>query len=172
MKKTNLPKPKVLIFICFIFLSCIDDEDRERFGFEFTVSNKRTELRNVKIIIGGIKNNEFISTDSYSFPVLNTYTNNQSQEIAKYDNRWLPDLDKIRAISDTAYFSIQLEGKSPNLLYDYREHKNGYLVHLPIPEGTIISTWNDNPSRIDISIKNDTLGGYLAYYIESKEEMW
>jgi len=59
-------KTKFLIIICCCFLlSCMEDEDRDQFGFTFWVSNiSGVEHENVKITIGGMKNGEFIRTDS------------------------------------------------------------------------------------------------------------
>ena len=51
-------KIKILIIICCSFLvSCMEDEDRDQFGFTFTVSNKSgLEHENVRITIGGMEN--------------------------------------------------------------------------------------------------------------------
>ena len=53
-------KTKILIIMyCCLLLSCMDDEDRDQFGFTFRVLNKSgVEHENVKITIGGMENGE------------------------------------------------------------------------------------------------------------------
>ncbi|MDC1266274.1 hypothetical protein N8009_05730, partial [Flavobacteriaceae bacterium] len=105
-------KTKLLIIICcFSLLSCMEDEDRDQFGFTFTIANQSgLEHENVKITIGGMENGEFIGTDSYTFPKILVLSNDwpdttgtQSQSFAFYEERWNPDLASVKAISDKAY---------------------------------------------------------------------
>ena len=154
---------------CFFLLSCIEDEDRDQFGFTFKVFNKSgVEHENVKITIGGIQNDEFIGTDSYTFPKILVLSNdwpdttgNQSQSFAYYEQRWNPDLAKVKAISDKAYFSIQLEGQAPIQLYDNFGSDQGELVSFQIPKDNVIK---NNFGRMNISFESDTVYGDLIIW--------
>lgn len=163
-------KIKVLIIICCCFLvSCMEDEDRDQFGFTFTVSNKSgLEHENVRITIGGMENGTFIGTDSYIFPKILVLSNdwpdttgNQSQSFAFYEERWNPDLAEVKAISNRAYFTIELEGEDPILLYDNFGSDQGELVSFQIPEDNVIK--NDF-GRMDISFEFNTVLGDLLIW--------
>ena len=144
----------------------MEDEDRDQFGFTFTVSNKSgLEHENVRITIGGMENGEFIGTDSYIFPKILVLSNdwpdttgNQSQSFAFYEERWNPDLAEVKAISNRAYFTIELEGEDPILLYDNFGSDQGELVSFQIPVDNVIK--NDF-GRMDISFEFDTVLGDL-----------
>ncbi len=176
---------KKIIFIiicCWLFISCNFggdwslDPGEKQFGFNFFVYNERNELNNAKITIGGIKDGKFIGTESYVFDTIKSRNDISDLEyLGGYEKRWDPDLDKVLAISDTAFFQFQLKGEEPVFIYDDREHlEKVYLVHLPIDENTEVSTLNNNPNHINLHIKKDdySITGYLAYYIEEKDEMW
>ena len=156
----------LIIMCCCLLLSCMDDEDRDQFGFTFKVANlSGVEHENVKITIGGMENDEFIGTDSYTFPKILVLSNdwpdttgNQSQSFAFYEKRWNPDLAKVKAISDRAYFTVLLEGKEPVLLYNYQGDKQGELVSFEIPKDNIIK--NDY-GQMSISFEENTILGYM-----------
>ena len=163
-------KTKFLIIICCCFLlSCMEDEDRDQFGFTFTIANQSgVEHENVKITIGGMENGEFVGTDSYTFPKILVLSNewpdttgNQSQSLAFYEDRWNPNLASVKVISDKAYFTIQLEGKAPILLYDNFANGQGELVSIEIPENNIIK---NNFGNLYITIKTDTIFGDLPIF--------
>lgn len=163
-------KTKFLIIICCCFLlSCMEDEDRDQFGFTFTIANQSgVEHENVKITIGGMENGEFVGTDSYTFPKILVLSNewpdttgNQSQSFAFYDDRWNPNLASVKVISDKVYFTIQLEGKAPILLYDNFANGQGELVSIEIPENNIIK---NNFGNLYITIKTDTIFGDLPIF--------
>ncbi|MEN8805587.1 MAG: hypothetical protein ABF278_08180 [Wenyingzhuangia sp.] len=147
----------------------MEDEDRDQFGFTFTIANKSgVEHENVKITIGGMENGEFVGTDSYIFPKILVLSNdwpdttgNQSQSFAFYEQRWNPDLAKVKAISDKAYFSIQLEGQTPIQLYDNFANGQGELVSIDIPENNIVK--NDF-GDLHITIETDNVFGDLIYF--------
>jgi len=163
-------KTKFLIIICCCFLlSCMEDEDRDQFGFTFTIANKSgVEHENVKITIGGMENGEFVGTDSYIFPKILVLSNdwpdttgNQSQSFAFYEQRWNPDLAKVKAISDKAYFSIQLEGQTSILLYDNQGGNQGELLSFEIPQKNIVV---NNYGKMSISFESDTVLGDLTVW--------
>ena len=160
-------KIKILIIICCCFLvSCMEDEDRDQFGFTFKVANRSgMEHENVRITIGGMENGEFIGTDSYIFPKILVLSNdwpdttgNQTQSFAFYEERWNPNLAEVKVISNRAYFTIELEGEEPILLYDNFGSNQGELVSFEIPEDNVIK--NDF-GRMDISFESDTILGDL-----------
>jgi len=111
-----------LILICFtlLFISCSPEEEGVRIGFMFRISNTTDlEYENIKITIGGIKNGSFVGTESYTLPTIRIRNNNSEAQFAAVDhNRWRPDLNLVQTISEKAYFTLQLEGESPILLYD------------------------------------------------------
>ena len=163
-------KIKILIIFCCCFLvSCFfEDEDRDQFGFTFRVYNKSgMEHNNVKITIGGMENGEFIGASSYTFPTILVLSNdwqnpngNQTQFFAFYEERWNPDLSQVKAISDKAFFTIQLEGEEPFLLYDYRGENQGELLSFEIPENNIVK---NDLGFLDISFEQNTVFGHLIY---------
>ena len=130
---------------CCLLLSCMDDEDRDQFGFTFRVLNKSgVEHENVKITIGGMENGEFIGTSSYSFPKILVLLNDSDipgnkykpQTFAFYEDRWNPNLAEVKAISDKAYFTIQLDRENPFLLYDTGNESE--LLSFMIPNDNIV----------------------------------
>ena len=147
---------------CCFLLSCMKDEDRDQFGFTFKVANKSgVEHENVKITIGGMENGGFVRTDSYTFPKILVLSNewpdttgNQSQSFAFYEERWNPNLASVKTISDRAYFTIQLEGQAPILLYDSQGGNQGELLSFEIPENNIIK---NNYGKMSISFELDTV---------------
>ena len=169
-KTHRIMKIKILIIICCCFLvSCMEDEDRDQFGFTFWVSNKSgIEHENVKITIGGMENGEFTGTDSYIFPKILVLSNdwpdttgNQTQYFAFYEERWNPDLRRIKAISDKAYFTVQLIGENPILLYDNYSTGQNELTSFDIPENNIVK--NDF-GDIHITFETDNIFGDLIYF--------
>ena len=164
-------KIKILIIICCCFLvSCFfEDEDRDQFGFTFKVANRSgMEHENVRITIGGMENGEFIGTDSYIFPKILVLSNdwpdttgNQTQSFAFYEERWNPDLGEIKTISNRAYFTIELEGEEPILLYDYQGSNQGEILNFEIPDNnTIVNDFG----RINISFESNTILGDLLVW--------
>jgi len=164
-------KIKILIIICCCFLvSCFfEDEDRDQFGFTFTVSNKSgIEHENVKITIGGMENGEFVGTDSYTFPKILVLSNdwpdttgNQSQSFAFYEERWNPNLAEVKEISNKAYFTIQMGNELPFLLFDNQGFNQGELLSFEIPENNIVK--NDF-GEMSISIESNTILGDLLIW--------
>jgi hypothetical protein len=142
MNNSNLKiimKTKLIIICCaLLFISCLPDEEEARIGFTFTISNQSgVEHENVKITIGGIENGEFVGTGSYTLPTIWIRSNNsEAQSFAIDNNRWKPNLNLIKEISEQAYFTVQLEGESPILLYDIFE--NDVLVSARITENSVI----------------------------------
>ena len=164
-------KIKILIIICCCFLvSCFfEDEDRDQFGFTFKVANRSgMEHENVRITIGGMENGEFIGTDYYIFPKILVLSNdwpdttgNQTQSFAFYEERWNPNLAEVKVISNRAYFTIELEGEEPILLYDYQGSNQGEILSFEIPENNTIV---NNFGRINISFESNTILGDLLVW--------
>lgn len=95
----NMKIKFLMITCCCFLLSCMEDADRDQFGFTFIAANKSVvEHQNVKITIGGIQNGAFIETDSYIYPKIVVLSNdwpdttgNQSQSFPSYEKPWGPD---------------------------------------------------------------------------------
>jgi hypothetical protein len=133
-------KTKLIIICCTLLVtSCFHDEGYVRTGFMFDIVNDTDiEYENVKVTIGGIDNNgEFVGTQSYTLPPIRIRNNNSdSQYVAVDYNRWRPNLNLVKEISDKAYFRVQLEGKAPVLLYD--SFDNDILVSAKITENGLV----------------------------------
>lgn len=99
---------KIFIF-SLLFISCLIDEDEDliRDGFQTNYFNDTNQTYTGKIIIGGFKDNAFVAKDSINF---DRAIEANRQTIMFTDNdRWKPDLSKIRAIpSENCYFKIKL----------------------------------------------------------------
>jgi len=128
-------KTKLIFFFCALLLvSCSpSDEENIRVGIMFDIANTtQLEYENIKITIGGMKNGEFIGTESYTLPFIRIRNNDSEAQYAAVDhNRWKPNLNLVKDISDKAYFTYQLEGRQPLLLY--HEFESDELV---VAEGT------------------------------------
>ena len=109
--------------MCYTLLSfsCAALEHGPYDGFAIKIINEtNSEIVSAKITIGGVKNERFIGTESYLLPKIGITENDHLsyQNIAFDGNRWKPNLELVKAISDSAYFVVQLEGEVPVLLYD------------------------------------------------------
>lgn len=125
-------KTKILItVISFVFLtSCVRDEDMPFEGFTFLFSNHTSRnYSEAELFIGGIKNGVFIPTDSILI-VPKIKTNGNGYHFIG-ENRWKPDLRKIRAIpSDRCYFFIKLTNDRESLLGKYNQTEP-FSINLP-----------------------------------------
>ncbi|MCD8423647.1 hypothetical protein [Tenacibaculum finnmarkense] len=149
-----------LILICCIFLltSCLpSDEENVQIGFMFEIRNTTgLEYENVKVTIGGIKNGEFVDTGSYTLPLIRIRNNNsEAQYVAVDHNRWRPNLNLVKEISDKAYFTVQLEGQGVISLYN--EFENNILVSANITENGFLK--NDYGGDLSIAIFEDSIKG-------------
>ena len=159
----------LIVFSCLLLSSCIlKDGDIDLYGITFSIANNTNQTyENASITIGGMKDGEFIGTESYKLPTLkiissydwNTYGDNK-QEVATGQNRWNPNLDLIRQIpSEKAYFKLTLAGNE-TLLRNIN-YENGVLTTLvsrAIPKG--YSFVNDD-GLISIGIWEEGITGRL-----------
>jgi len=107
------------LLICTLtFISCASLEDGPFVGFKLDIINKTdNEIQNAKILIGGMQNGEFVSTESFELPTINVRPNESyGQTVAIDENRWKPDLSLIAEISNRAYFAFQFENGNQVLL--------------------------------------------------------
>ena len=107
------------LLICTLtFISCASLEDGPFVGFKLDIINKTdNEIQNAKILIGGMQNGEFVSTESFELPTINVRPNESyGQTVAIDENRWKPDLSLIAEISNRAYFAYQFENGNQVLL--------------------------------------------------------
>jgi hypothetical protein len=155
-------KTKLLITCCaLLFISCLEDEDRVRIGFTIEIVNlTNLEFENVKVTIGGLQNGEFVGTESYTLPsIWIRSSNSEVQNVAIDNNRWKPNLNLIKAISEQAYFTVQLEGESPILLYDSFE--NDVLISAKIIENGIIKNKYGGDLIINLYSNGDIRGQFF-----------
>jgi len=144
-------KTKIVIVVAsfFLLISCADPGGDPVFeGFSFSFSNHATLYTDAKVFIGGMKNGVFISTDSIKITRINIGNNNFSHFIG--ENRWKPDLSKIREIpSGRCYFLLRLSDEREELIERYEQTE---LFSLSVPEGKkfegdlgyiLISIWDD-----------------------------
>ncbi|MDA9070949.1 hypothetical protein OAB17_00645 [Flavobacteriaceae bacterium] len=107
------------LLICTLtFISCASLEDGPFVGFKLDIINKTdNEIQNAKILIGGMQNGEFVSTESFELPTIIIRPNESFYQVVAFDeNRWKPDLSLIAEISNRAYFAFQFENGNQVLL--------------------------------------------------------
>ena len=109
---------KVFIFLVAfsVLLTSCEDFDPTYDGFELNFWNKTSEFYNAEIIIGGFNNGKFIATDSVVVKEIEIGGNNALLYFVN-ENRWKPDLNKIRKIpSERCYFKIKLSNGREELI--------------------------------------------------------
>ena len=166
-------KSKLILICCtFLFISCLpfESDDENKIGVMFDIDNRsNSEYHNSKITIGGMQNGNFIGTESYKLPILRVNENTsvaQSQIIAVGSNRWMPNLVLIKEISYRAYFTVQLEGEIPVLLYDYDALVDDTLVSVKIIDSEE-NLKNKFGGDLYISINENYIKGYYGEHIFS-----
>lgn len=150
--KTNL----ILICFAFLLISCLPDNEEEALiGIKIGIINSTNlEYSNVKVTIGGLQDGEFIGTTSYTLPTIRVQNNNYEVQYATTDyNRWQPDFNLVKAISDKAYFTVQLNGEDPVLLYDAFD--SAILINVQITENGIVK--DNYGGNLDINIYDDSI---------------
>jgi hypothetical protein len=107
-----------LLIFTLTFISCASLEDGPFVGFKLDIINKTdNEIQNAKILIGGMQNGEFVSTESFELPTIIIRPNESFYQVVAFDeNRWKPDLSLIAEISNRAYFAFQFENGNQVLL--------------------------------------------------------
>jgi len=141
----------------FIFTSCLRDEGELRIGFMLEIRNTTDlEYENIRITIGGMLNGDFVGTESYKLPTIGIRNNNsEAQYVAVDYNRWRPNLNLVKEISDEAYFTVQLEGENAILLYN--ELENDILVSAKITENGILK--NRYGGNLSIAFLENSIKG-------------
>lgn len=107
------------LLICTLtFISCASLEDGPFVGIGIDIGNlTNEEYNNAKLLIGGMQNGTFISTESYDLPTIIIRPNESFYQVVAFDeNRWKPDLSLIAEISNRAYFAFQFENGNQVLL--------------------------------------------------------
>ena len=142
------------LLICTLtFISCASLEDGPFVGIGIDIGNlTNEEYNNAKLLIGGMQNGTFISTESYDLPTINVRPNESyGQTVAIGENRWKPDLSLIAEISDRAYFAFQFENSEQILLYD--SFNSSELINFSIIENAIVK--RDYGGRLNITINEN-----------------
>lgn len=149
-KKSTVKTKLMLIFFSVLFISCLKDEKEARIRFMFTIINSTNlEFENVKVTIGGLQSEGFVGTESHTLPNIWIRSNNsEAQNVTIDRERWRPNLNSVKEISKQAYFTFQLEGESPIILYNSFE--NDVLVSAKFTENGIIR--NNYGSDLDINL--------------------
>ena len=129
-------RTKILIVVASFFLltSCSDPGGDPVFeGLSLALFNKTNQAYDAKLFIGGMKNGVFIPTDSILIsPKIKA---NNSYNYFGDENRWKPDLRKIKAISlDRCYFLLRLSDQREELIGRYNQTA---LFSLLIPDNHI-----------------------------------
>lgn len=142
-------KTKLFIFLFYLLNSCTDPGGDPLFeGFEVSFINNTNEVYDAEIVVGGYKNDIFMSTDSISLSNIKRGKNNGSYFIDK--NRWKPNLDKIRNLpSEKCGFKIKLSNGREEFIIDSNTNE---VKKLLLPEvgnfygyfGFLIITINDS----------------------------
>ena len=129
-----------LLIFTLTFISCASLEDGPFVGIGIDIGNlTNEEYNNAKLLIGGMQNGTFISTESYDLPTIIIRPNESFSQVVAFDeNRWKPDLSLIAEISDRAYFAFQFENSEQILLYD--SFNSSELINFSIIENAIVKT--------------------------------
>ncbi|GGF64152.1 hypothetical protein [Wenyingzhuangia marina] len=112
----------LIVFISLSLLTAcggwdFGDEDGTKIGIGFEIyNNYDKEIEDLKIIIGGINQEDiFVAVDTFNLPtiklkseIINSNDDGQTAQLINLKNRWNPDFDKIKTISDKAYFKAVL----------------------------------------------------------------
>ena len=150
--KTALP----FIFAILLF-SCVDlgsFDDRPYVGIGIDIVNlTNKEYDNLKLHIGGVENDTFISTDIFELPTIIVRPNKSfTQKITFDESRWQTDLKKILEISNNAYFALEFTKGKQILLENF--FITNELINFSVLDrnGTIKNKYG---GRLSISIKGD-----------------
>ncbi|WP_347172825.1 hypothetical protein [Polaribacter uvawellassae] len=147
-------KTIISILLCFIlFNSCGRDEDIPREGFSFYITSNVGSFEDSEIVIGGMQNGTFVPTDSIQFDKIEFL----SKHYHVNENRWKPNLDKIRRIpSERCYFKIKLSDQREEFIKVYNQNVTMSLL-LP-SENVFIGDYGE----LIIAITGTEVTGYAA----------
>lgn len=94
--------------ILTVFYACeFVDVDPTYKGISLSIFNHTDKRFEGKFYIGTISNSQFIATDSISVPKIKFGEVNLSDYFVN-ENRWKPNLDKIRSLGSRCYFKMKL----------------------------------------------------------------
>jgi hypothetical protein len=154
-------KKLILLSLLIAAFSCADPGGDPIYnGFVFNFINDTTKELNSKVIIGGFSNGFFTPTDSVSISNIKkgrTY----SHPMFVGENRWKPDLEKIRAIpSERCYFKLKLSDGREELLTKYSSIE---IFSLQLPNkayftgdfGLLSITIDENETRASVAQRVD-----------------
>lgn len=156
---------KLRFFLIYTVLiscySCIPElEDGAYVGVGIDIVNvTNTEFENVKLHVGGIKDDKFISTDFYELPTIIVRPNESFSQVVTIDEtRWKTDLNKIYEISSDAYFAIEFEDDNIILVEDYNK---GGLVYFSTKKNNLIKKKYGGTLNIHIDEKSIVTGRFF-----------
>lgn len=145
-------------YIAFLLIfSCADPGGDPVFeGFEFSVANRTNLVYQGEIVIGGFVNNKFIATDSIQF-IRDLKIGGGAVTLGYHfidDNRWKPNLDKIRNIpSEKCYFKLKLSNGRTGIITKYNSNE---LFSLFLPKN---KQFKGRYGNLFLHIDNDQISG-------------
>ena len=147
---------KILILVLLVLTlgACADPGGDPVFdGFEFDIRNKTNLEYNIEIIIGGMQNDNFIPTDSIL--LLPEIQVNSSKFYFTKDNRWKPNLNKIRTISSKrCYFKIKLSDLREEMI---KKSPQSEVLSLLLPSSDVFV---GDYGKLIIAIWDNEVTGY------------
>jgi len=151
-----MKKPILLLLLTLTLFSCSDPGGDPVFdGFQFAIKNETNKKYSIELVIGGMKNDVFIPTDSIIMqPEIeaNSYPSYFTEA-----NRWKPNLNKIRAIpSERCYFKIKLSNNRVELIGRYNQQE---LMGLLLPNEDV---FEGDYGRLLIAIWENEVTGYAG----------
>ena len=154
-------KKYILILAVILFNACNIDGgiDTSYMGLSMDIYNETGELHNGKIFIGGLKNGEFEATDSITLSNIK-FENSKRNVFFIRENRWKPDLNKVRSISSKCYFKIKLSNSREEMVYNY-DLNEFFSLNLPNENYYV-----DDYGFLIISLENDNILGKVARLTE------
>ncbi len=148
-----MKKILILALMVLTICSCAESGSEPVFeGFEFGIKNRTNKKHSIEFVIGGMLNGKFVPTDSIKMQPeieINGYPSYFTNE-----NRWKPNLDKIRDIpSHRCYFKIKLSDNREEMVGRFNQQE---LMSLLLPSGNVFV---GNYGRLYFTIwGNETIG--------------
>lgn len=152
---------KYLCFISFLLTSCgdIGDPGGEPIynGFLVTVANSTNQIYQGELVIGGLKNNNFIPTDSVKFKRDLEIGNSTVGYHFVDEGGWKPDLNKIKIIpSERCYFKLKLSNGRSSIIARYNSNE---LFSLLLPKENY---FRGDYGVLYLNIDDTQISGYAA----------
>lgn len=161
LKENENIKSIKTILLVLILNSCngIGDPGGEPIydGFVVTIANSTNQIYRGEIVIGALKNNSFISTDSIQFERNLEIGNATGGFYFVNEKRWKPNLNKIKNIpSERCYFKLKLSNGRSSIITRYNSN---VLFSLLLPEENY---FKGDFGKLYLNIDDTQISGYAA----------